>query len=516
MTLVRYVIVLILMTLGTAALFAQQPHLEVSALDSLAIPYTYDYVYQLPNGDIQFYKLNYGASSIQFYGFQFLAQTNEITAQMDLGTVSGLGGLTTYGYYSVERFGKIYLVHDLTDELAVFILGQNSLTSRIVNEFTFDQYFDFRRFTDIVAEDAMAIALPDSLIYYNLIIGSCQTLLQGASYQCIFDVPIVISLPDSHFVYIKDSLSSSDQYPEVLEIFDSNGIHLGTNTSTDPDLLMNLVAKPTGAAPKKILGKWYIPVSTSDERTCSYECSFAEPDSLHIHFLGTLFSMYEVAVDYAPFGNDRILRLYMDNPFEIPTYYLYCNLSPIELYPTVAYTFNFGHYCPVLSTVSTDITTMSVRLPDSIAIMVLWTYDYPIVHEFYFPARTVVPTKCKTFVDGNNLRLLDNQIIYSYHVGTSSANADDVSEYTAHDLQVFPNPVRSGQQLSISSPTKQPMVVDVYNIRGQKVRTLNIDTSGQINWDLHSYDGSMLSAGIYIIKPNNANRAKPTKFLILK
>jgi hypothetical protein len=395
-------------------------------------------------------------------------------------------------------------------------LGQNSLTSRIVNEFTFDQYFDFRRFTDIVAEDAMAIALPDSLIYYNLNSGSCQTLLQGASYQCTFDIPIVISLPDSHFVYIKDSLSSSDQYPEVWEIFDSNGIHIGTNTSTDPDLLMNLVARPTGAAPKKILGKWYIPVITSDERTCSYESSFAEPDSLHIHFLGTPFSMYEMAVDFAPFGNDRILRLYMDNPFEIPTYYLYCNLSPIESYPTVDYTFTFGHYCPALSTVSTDITTMSVRLPDSIAIMVLWTYDYPTVHEFYFPASTVVPTKFKTFVDGNNLRLLDNQIIYSHHVGTSSANADDVSEYTAHDLQVFPNPVRSGQQLTISSAAKQPIVVDVYNIRGQKVRSLNIDTSGQINWDLLSYDGAKLPSGIYIIKPHNAIGAKPTKILMLK
>jgi hypothetical protein len=61
------------------AIFALEPHLEVTAIDSVAIPYEYDYVMQLDNGNLQFYKVNYGTSSIQFYGFQFLAQTNEVT-----------------------------------------------------------------------------------------------------------------------------------------------------------------------------------------------------------------------------------------------------------------------------------------------------------------------------------------------------------------------------------------------------------------------------------------------------
>lgn len=133
------------------AFFALDPHLEVTALDSVAIPYEYDYVMQLPNGDLQFYKLNYGTSSIQFYGFQFLAQTNEVTPQADLGTVTDLNGLTTYRYYMVERFGNLYLVHKLTEDINVVTLDQSTYTSHTINEFTISEDFDFRRLTDIVA-----------------------------------------------------------------------------------------------------------------------------------------------------------------------------------------------------------------------------------------------------------------------------------------------------------------------------------------------------------------------------
>lgn len=136
----------------------------------MAIPYEYDYVVQLDNGDLQFYKVNYGAASIQFYGFQFLAQTNEITTQVDLGTVSGLNGLTTYDLYWEWMFDRFYLVHKLSSGISIIMLNQSSLTSRLFSSDSFDQFFNLAIMTGIVAEDAITIALTDSLVYYNLLI----------------------------------------------------------------------------------------------------------------------------------------------------------------------------------------------------------------------------------------------------------------------------------------------------------------------------------------------------------
>lgn len=496
------------------AFFALEPHLEVTALDSVAIPYEYDYVMQLPNGDLQFYKLNYGTSSIQFYGFQFLAQTNEVTPQADLGTVTDLNGLTTYRYYMVERFGNLYLVHKLTEDINVVTLDQSTYTSHTINEFAISEDFDFRRLTDIVAENAMAIAMPDSLIYYNFLSGEYQVLLQGASYQCSYELPIIIALPDSNFVYIKDSLSVYDQFPEVWEIFNSNGIHIGTNTSTDPDLLMNLVAKPTGVAPKKILGRWYIPVITSDNRTCSYECAFFEPDSLHIYFVGTPgSSMHESALHFFPFSDNRILRLYYDDFFE--SVFMYCNYVPLEQFPEVIFTFNWGNCYPVLTAISEDITTMTVRLPDQIAILTLWTYDFPAVHEFYFPTFSNPQMGTYALTDHNFLHIITNQKVYSFQVGISSALADETREHMDQVIQVYPNPVRSSQQLMIKAPSKEPSILDIYNIKGQKVQSLQMDKSGQVEWDLRGHENDSLPSGVYIIKSRNRNAIKPCKMVFI-
>jgi hypothetical protein len=491
------------------AFFALEPHLEVTALDSVAIPYEYDYVMQLPNGDLQFYKLNYGTSSIQFYGFQFLAQTNEVTPQADLGTVTDLNGLTTYRYYMVERFGNLYLVHKLTEDINVVTLDQSTYTSHTINEFTISEDFDFRRLTDIVAENAMAIAMPDSLIYYNFLSGEYQVLLQGASYQCSYELPIIIALPDSNFVYIKDSLSVYDQFPEVWEIFNSNGIHIGTNTSTDPDLLMNLVAKPTGVAPKKILGRWYLPVISSDERTCSYECSFTEPDSLHIYFFGRPF---EMALEYAPFGHDRLVTLYYDELFE--SLLLYCNYIPIEQYPESIFSVNLGNYNSKVIAVSDEISILATRLPEQIVIRALWTNDFPVVHEFTFPVIDSPNTWLNVFGSNCLIILTDNKV-YSFNVGISSPIDDAVSENIKQILQVYPNPIYPGQHITLSSLLKLTALIDIFDIKGRKVSTLEMANTKIINWNLCDEYGNRLSSGVYIAKLKGTKNVKPCKFVLL-
>lgn len=493
------------------AIFALEPHLEVTAIDSVAIPYEYDYVMQLDNGNLQFYKVNYGTSSIQFYGFQFLAQTNEVTPQVDLGTVSGLQDFTANQRYFVQRYGKQYIVYCYpsainAEGLAVITLDQNTLSYRIINEFDLSEdYFYYNRCTNIVAEDVIAIALSDSLVYYNLTTGNYNSIMQFNGDPQM--MPIIISLPNDYFVYVNDNMNGFGP-PEVWDLFFSNGDHLSTQICSDPYLLSSTLTNLYGTDPCEVLGRWYIDSPQIIYLDGCLECSFVETDSLHLYFFTSPNPEYQLGGKFYPFGNDRILRAH-DNR-------VYCNYSPIELFPQVIYTFSFGSHYPSIARISEDITTMSVCLPDSIAILALWTNDFPVVHEFYFPASTDATTGCTTFTNNNKLRLLNNHKVYSFQVVISSDVADEVNESKIDGLRVYPNPVRLGQQLTISSALKQSMILDIYNIKGQKVRTLAMDKTGEINWDLFSDNGSEISTGIYIIKPHNVGDTKPEKIIILK
>jgi hypothetical protein len=59
---------------------------------------------------------------------------------------------------------------------------------------------------------------------------------------------------------------------------------------------------------------------------------FRKTDSLHLYFFTSPNPEYQLGGKFYPFGNDRILRAH-DNR-------VYCNYSPIELFPQVIYTFS--------------------------------------------------------------------------------------------------------------------------------------------------------------------------------
>lgn len=508
MRLMKVMVLVVLQCIAVILMFAQQPHLEITLADSLTVPFSYDYVIQLPNSDLQFYKLNYGTTSIQINGFQYLSAFNQITPEVDLGTVSNLAGLYPLRSYKLERHGNLYLVHQLPSGLVLIKLEQNTLLSRTINEYSLGQHSDIRRVTEIVSENAMAIALADSLVYYNFVDGSTQTLLQGPEYQCEGQqYPTLISLPDSYFMYVKD-VGGGDQQ-EVWVVFDSNGQYLFTQISSDPDLLMTLL----GENVKLIHGKWYIPAPTIVYTDGWLECHMPEPDSLHFYLFGAPSPIDEAALSFSPFGEDRILRLYYNEFWEAIS--MYCNYSPLELFPEVLFTYFWGNSYPIVTSISEDISTMTVRSEDHIAIRALWTYDFPEVHEFSFPIASNPLLGCTAFADNDFLRVITNQKVYSYHIEISTSLADETMDYLPYAISAYPNPVRSRRRLMIESKSTNTSALDIYNIRGQKVRSLQLGKEKQVEWDLRDNKNMMLPSGVYIIKARNDRDSKLHKLVIL-
>lgn len=59
------------------------------------------------------------------------------------------------------------------------------------------------------------------------------------------------------------------------------------------------------------------------------------------------------------------------------------------------------------------------------------------------------------------------------------------------------------------------MVLDIYNIRGQRLDTVTLKSEGTAQWDLRNYEGAVLSAGVYIAKPCNYKGIKPFRFIAI-
>jgi hypothetical protein len=477
MNVLKTVVLTMLLLLAVLSVYAE-PQVSVTAIDSISIPNQYDYSMLLPNGDIQFYKMNYSNYSIQVYGFQYLVETHQITTQANLGTVTGFGELNMHPY-SVMRFNKLYLIHDVAGGIAVITLDQNTLTSRIIYDFAVYSSFSISGRVDVVAEDVIVLAV-DRLVYYNLIDGTYRTLLQG---------------------------------PEIWTILDSEGNILFTQSYIDYVMNMSVVGRVIGGS-GMVNGKFYMHHVGIVEDYGMLECQFVGTDSLYLYLVSQDIDWGYSPTEIYPFGSDESILSSCHHSWD--HYRIACYNSHIEQLPWAQYSVWDGSQRPQLSALSNDIITVSYKTPDYIAIRVLWTYDAPEVHEFLFPASSYAPASCTTYNYDNKLYVINGGKVYRFNVGVSSSGDDVVAMMPDCDLQVYPNPVRMDQALTIRSQAKKPGEIDIYNIKGQRIQTLQMDESGQLDWNLSSSTNPKISTGVYFIKQRDANHSKPKRFVLIK
>jgi hypothetical protein len=86
--------------------------------------------------------------------------------------------------------------------------------------------------------------------------------------------------------------------------------------------------------------------------------------------------------------------------------------------------------------------------------------------------------------------------------------------------QNYPNPFNSMTTVRYALPTETDVRIDVYNILGQKVRTLvdGIQTAGykSVNWDGKNESGEDVSSGIYLYRIQTNEYGKTMKMIFLK
>jgi hypothetical protein len=87
-------------------------------------------------------------------------------------------------------------------------------------------------------------------------------------------------------------------------------------------------------------------------------------------------------------------------------------------------------------------------------------------------------------------------------------------------FQNYPNPFNPATTIRYQLPKNTKVVLNIYNILGQKVKTLvdQVQTSGAkaVYWDGENDSGQSVSSGIYIYRLQAGGKALSRKLLLLK
>lgn len=504
-----------------SGLCAQQPQIEISLANSLGInipfPREYDDVIQLPSGDLQFYKMTIGNGSIQITGFQYLQQSETLTEVVQIGSITGFEGTAVKEIYT-QRFGKFYVIYQYPQDnlqgLVVIRLDAQDLEFRIIDNMQFSSYFHGRDRIDIVSENHLVIALEDRLEFYDFTSGTSQTLLDGEDYQSNpMQEKRVYAMPTGHFIYVKDTC-----YEDTFDtwfIFDSQGNHQFTQTMTDPWFSWSVTGPSYGPDFDFVHDRFYIPTHGIVYDSAVLECHFPTPDSLHVFIVGQPVSVDEHLSRLVRFGDDRILRSYHDYG-SYDGYFLYMNYSPLEDNPVFTHDTSFGPISPHIDNINDELVAISARYENNILVSALCTLDFPTSHTFTFPAPTVnVDLPVTTFSYEDKLLMVSDGRIYQFDIDYSVSNADQTQVPPVHTLSAYPNPAKMKGVITFKASLKQALELDIYNVKGQRVDTVTLDSEGTAEWDLRNQKGAALSAGVYLAKPRNHKDIKPIKFIAI-
>ena len=106
-------------------------------------------------------------------------------------------------------------------------------------------------------------------------------------------------------------------------------------------------------------------------------------------------------------------------------------------------------------------------------------------------------------------------VVTNYPVSNS-----DLLQTPISGLQVYPNPFNPSTTIAFSTPISSVVNVELYNIRGQKVRNLHQGTLGSGNhklvWDGKDDHGRTVGSGVYFARINADKHKQTVKMVLMK
>lgn len=132
---------------------------------------------------------------------------------------------------------------------------------------------------------------------------------------------------------------------------------------------------------------------------------------------------------------------------------------------------------------------------------------YPPTGTWLWAGPSVTPywggALCYTFIDPTTVASVDSRLPGSFAL-----------------MQNYPNPFNPSTQVKFDVPTRSQVRIDIYNVLGQKVKTLVNEMmdagSYTADWDGSSEGGSSVSSGVYFYKMVAGDYVSTKKMMMLK
>ncbi len=94
---------------------------------------------------------------------------------------------------------------------------------------------------------------------------------------------------------------------------------------------------------------------------------------------------------------------------------------------------------------------------------------------------------------------------------------DSCNDNDPFDIRCFPNPVTTGGNVMLSLPEGQSGSIDIFNARGQRVRTITAsDRSSSTSWDTRDDQGKQLTPGVYLYRVRSGRSETNGKILLFR
>ena len=124
--------------------------------------------------------------------------------------------------------------------------------------------------------------------------------------------------------------------------------------------------------------------------------------------------------------------------------------------------------------------------------------------------------QAKTTEGAKSLNISLNEKEFYASVGRDS----NPGRLSPPQVKLYPNPFNPVLNISLDLPRKAPTTVQIYNIRGQLVKTLlhGISEPGkqQLSWDGKDSQGSQTASGVYFIRVDNGGMVSLRKAILMK
>ncbi len=88
--------------------------------------------------------------------------------------------------------------------------------------------------------------------------------------------------------------------------------------------------------------------------------------------------------------------------------------------------------------------------------------------------------------------------IYSLH----QVSVEDNTKPDKMNIKNYPNPFHDNTAFKCDLPKNKFKngKIEIFNIKGQKIKEINIDSNANPNWDSRDYNGNKVASGVYFYK----------------